>query len=290
VLSRVLAFAVRSWPVVSLAMAASFHHLARQTATIPLADRDQVSRSCGRSREDEIQLFSGLNFLRSGTARRGSVCSTPNSLTPSPDLTKPTRRELGIFLQKLSGSRENAKRLLRLGTFTSLVSDSTTSPAPSLRRSHRPRPVSEIILPPRDAQMGSAGETNMVAMRSRSPSAVSMAGLRASRQRSGSPASDLAPSSFPVLRNEKVVATGVGITVSVALAEPALFLPAYDHSDPSTKKSVILRGYLHLKTTKAVKIKKVSVCFRGHAQTDWPDGKPNPDCWGAFIFRTESLH
>lgn len=78
--------------------------------------------------------------------------------------------------------------------------------------------------------------------------------------------------SFPILRHERTVATGNGITVGVALAEPVLFLPGYDHNDPSTKKSAILRGHLHLKTTKSVKIKKVSVCFRGHAQTDWPDG------------------
>lgn len=78
---------------------------------------------------------------------------------------------------------------------------------------------------------------------------------------------------MPTLRNERVVATGNGITVSVALAEPVLFLPGYDHNDPSTKKSAILRGHLHIKTTKSVKIKKVSICFRGQAQTDWPDGK-----------------
>jgi hypothetical protein len=81
---------------------------------------------------------------------------------------------------------------------------------------------------------------------------------------------------MPTLRNEKVVATGNGITVSVALAEPVLFLPGYDHNDPSTKKSAILRGNLHIKTTKAVKVKKVSVCLHGHSQTDWPDGKQFP--------------
>jgi hypothetical protein len=66
----------------------------------------------------------------------------------------------------------------------------------------------------------------------------------------------------------------MGMTVSIALAEPALFLPAYDHQDPTTKKLAILRGYLHLKTTKSVKIKGISVCVRGHAQTIWPDGIP----------------
>jgi hypothetical protein len=109
-----------------------------------------------------------------------------------------------------------------------------------------------------------------------SPSTSSLASGPPARPASGtrtnSDASDVS-TSLPVLRNEKVVATGNGITVSIALAEPVLFLPGYDHSDPSTKKSAILRGHLHIKTTKSVKIKKVSVCFRGQAQTDWPDGK-----------------
>lgn len=95
-----------------------------------------------------------------------------------------------------------------------------------------------------------------------------------SRDRSNSDDSYSVSGSMPTLRNERVVATGNGITVSVALAEPLLFLPGYDHNDPSTKKSAILRGHLHIKTTKAVKIKKISICFRGQAQTDWPDGIP----------------
>jgi hypothetical protein len=78
---------------------------------------------------------------------------------------------------------------------------------------------------------------------------------------------------FPTLRNEKIVATGSGISVGIALTEPVLYLQGYDQNDPSTKKSAILRGQLHLKVTKSVKIKKISICFRGHAQTDWPDGR-----------------
>ncbi|KAJ5677075.1 uncharacterized protein N7477_002708 [Penicillium maclennaniae] len=78
---------------------------------------------------------------------------------------------------------------------------------------------------------------------------------------------------FQPLRNEKIVATGSGLTVGIALTEPVLYLQGYDQNDPSTKRSAILRGQLHLKVTKCVKIKKISICFRGHAQTDWPDGE-----------------
>lgn len=79
---------------------------------------------------------------------------------------------------------------------------------------------------------------------------------------------------FPPLRNEKIVATGSGLTVGIALTEPVLYLQGYDQHDPSSKKSAILRGQIHLKVTKSVKIKKISIQFRGHAQTDWPDGIP----------------
>jgi hypothetical protein len=77
---------------------------------------------------------------------------------------------------------------------------------------------------------------------------------------------------FQPLRNEKIVATGSGLSVGIALTEPVLYLQGYDQHDPSSKKSAILRGQIHLKVTKSVKIKKISICFRGHAQTDWPDG------------------
>lgn len=86
------------------------------------------------------------------------------------------------------------------------------------------------------------------------------------------------PTSFPPLHNEKIVATGSGITVGIALMEPVLFLCGFNHCDPSSRKAAILRGQLHIKTFKCVGIKKVSICFRGRAQTDWPDGTPN---WNA---------
>jgi hypothetical protein len=107
-------------------------------------------------------------------------------------------------------------------------------------------------------------------MRSDSSSTVSTSLGPASGQ--DTPSASDATASFPPLRHEKIVATGSGIAVGIALTEPVLFLQGYDQNDPSTKKSAILRGQLHLKITKSVKIKKISICFRGHAQTDWPDG------------------
>lgn len=94
---------------------------------------------------------------------------------------------------------------------------------------------------------------------------------RALPERTAAPLESTAP--FVPLPNEKIVATGSGLTVGISLTEPVLYLQGYDQHDPTTKKSAILRGQLHLKVTKCVKIKKISICFRGHAQTDWPDGR-----------------
>lgn len=157
------------------------------------------------------------------------------------------------ILKKLAGPRENAKRFLRLR--------SSGVQAPSLRRGVRPvseiilsRPVPSVDLEP-DMRSDSSSATEVM------PHAVPE-----------SPSTHDLTTPFAPLHNEKIVATGSGVSVGIALTEPVLYLQGYDHHDPSSKKSAILRGQIHLKVTKCVKIKKISVCFRGHAQTDWPDG------------------
>lgn len=74
------------------------------------------------------------------------------------------------------------------------------------------------------------------------------------------------------LRNEKVIAAGNGVAVSIALTEPVLYLPGFDQNDPSTSRTAMLRGGLRLKVTKPAKIKRISLSFRGILQTDWPEG------------------
>ncbi|KAE8149416.1 hypothetical protein BDV25DRAFT_3160 [Aspergillus avenaceus] len=185
---------------------------------------------------------------------------------------KQTNRRASIF-RKLAGPRENAKRFLRLG---SPVRNQSPPPTRPMSRTHRPRPVSEIIISPEDARMLASASLGAGLgagrVRSHSSSTGSM-NQSSAGSHLGAPASEpMGP--FPTLRNEKIVATGSGITVGIALTEPVLYLQGYDQNDPSTKKSAILRGQLHLKVTKSVKIKKISICFRGHAQTDWPDGIP----------------
>ena len=224
-------------------------------------------------------LFSGL--FRPRSHRRSSVSTSTGEsavsdeqLAPKP----PSQRRRNSVLQKLAIPRGNAKRLLRLGTA------SAAAPPPlnlSMPRTSRPRPVSEIVISPRDAQMLAATAMNQEGGRMRSDSSSTTASGQNPQSQPiveqlnpisvGQQATDVP---FPPLPHEKIVATGSGISVGISLTEPTLFLAGYDQTDPTTKKSAILRGQLHLKVSKSVKIKKISICFRGHAQTDWPDGIP----------------
>lgn len=181
------------------------------------------------------------------------------------DHFRPPSKEKSV-LAKLAGTRDNAKRFLRMGAAVNTHSMETLR----MPRTSRPRPMSEIIVSPQLAEMLSNAGSGTGRPRTGSTSTISPVQSSVLESPTASSAASTAP--FPVIRNEKIVATGSGISVGIALTEPVLFLAGYDPNDPSTKKSAILRGQLHLKITKCVKIKKISICFRGHAQTDWPDG------------------
>lgn len=214
-----------------------------------------------------------------------TLASDTSSTVGQPSARRGFRRRASI-LKKLAGPRENAKRLFRLGSLihsapsitppsaSSPPLPSPPSPPPPMTQTHSHRPVSELVLNPNDATMLTTSGLRVGRLRSHSSSTVSSSQPYPASAHS-IPSSDPAVP-FPPLRNEKIVATGSGISVGIALTEPVLYLQGYDQNDPSTKKSAILRGQLHLKITKSVKVKKISICFRGHAQTDWPDGNSSP--------------
>ena len=72
--------------------------------------------------------------------------------------------------------------------------------------------------------------------------------------------------------DEKPVASGNGVSVSISLAEPVLFLQGFDQNDNSTRNTTMLRGSLHLKVTKSAKIKAITLKFSGKSETEWPEG------------------
>jgi hypothetical protein len=75
---------------------------------------------------------------------------------------------------------------------------------------------------------------------------------------------------------EKPLASGTGVTVSISLAEPFLFLQGFEQSDlQASRSTAMLRGSLRIRVTKPTKIKAVSLKFKGTATTKWPEGIPN---------------
>lgn len=90
--------------------------------------------------------------------------------------------------------------------------------------------------------------------------------------RTGSSTSLKSNSSNPSLSEEKPLASGNGVSISIMLAEPALYLQGFDQADTGTRATAMLRGTFHLKVIKSAKIKSVSLNFRGLAQTEWPEG------------------
>ena len=77
---------------------------------------------------------------------------------------------------------------------------------------------------------------------------------------------------------QKPVASGSGVTCSILLAEPNVFLSGFDHDHQSRRgghtTSALLRGKLQLNVSKNVKIKSVTLKLVGKARTEWPEGIP----------------
>ncbi|KAG8530481.1 uncharacterized protein KY384_004984 [Bacidia gigantensis] len=74
--------------------------------------------------------------------------------------------------------------------------------------------------------------------------------------------------------DEKPIAAGNGVSLSISLAEPVLFLQGFDPSELANQTTSMLRGSFQLRVSKTAKIKTVSLSFRGRAETEWPEGIP----------------
>ena len=77
----------------------------------------------------------------------------------------------------------------------------------------------------------------------------------------------------PNMGEEKPIASGSGVSLSIALAEPVLFLQGMDQSELGNQTTTMLRGTFHLRVSKSAKIKTISLAFRGRAETEWPEGE-----------------
>ncbi|KAF5018095.1 hypothetical protein F66182_9934 [Fusarium sp. NRRL 66182] len=93
----------------------------------------------------------------------------------------------------------------------------------------------------------------------------------------------------------KPVASGSGVSCSILLAEPNIFLTGFDHDGHGNREgqsgTALLRGKLQLRVTKNVKIKAVQLKLLGRARTEWPEGIPplKQDVFEEESLRTQVL-
>ncbi|KAL9073517.1 MAG: hypothetical protein Q9157_004722 [Trypethelium eluteriae] len=188
------------------------------------------------------------------------------------------RSKRSRVFKKLAGTRENAKRFLR--TFIS-APNSTTPSAPSSASSTR---SSEQDGRPSACSLGEEGREMVVTETLRtgarpsisSPVSGSMSRPSLADTATRSTASNVSGrvQSSNAIHDEKPIASGNGISASVSLAEPALFLQGFEQHDTSSGNTAMLRGNLHLRVSKSAKIKAVTLKFKGKATTKWPEGIP----------------
>ncbi|KAB5511667.1 hypothetical protein GE09DRAFT_1164076 [Coniochaeta sp. 2T2.1] len=101
--------------------------------------------------------------------------------------------------------------------------------------------------------------------------------------------------SSSVTEVNKPVASGSGVSCSIILAEPNVFLTGFDHDGHehrgSQNATALLRGKLHLSVSKNVKIKAITLKLTGKARTEWPEGIPplKVDMFEEETLRAQSL-
>lgn len=94
--------------------------------------------------------------------------------------------------------------------------------------------------------------------------------------------------------HDKPLASANGISCSIKLAEPHVYLTGFDlenRSSSGQNSTALIRGTLVLNITKSIKIKAVTLSFCGRARTEWPEGKHStarPNCSSLTSFRHSS--
>lgn len=217
-------------------------------------------------------------YFRPRRSRPASLRITRVTEGPNPkDRAKHTPRRY-IPGAKLANSRDNAKRFLRFVSSSHSTSNTVPPGTPTSRDSIPPRHI-DIPDPPLAEEMVFAdGE------RSRSQTVVGgpVSGMvhrpsLVENVRTASVTSTASSRSTPnvtgAIGDEKPIASGNGVSISIALAEPVLFLQGFDQADAGARTTSMLRGSLHLHVSKNAKIKAVTLTFRGRSETEWPEGE-----------------
>lgn len=221
------------------------------------------------------------NLLRTRIPRPQLLRIVP---IPSQRPLDPTevQRHWNLFkTTKLAYSRESAKRLLRF--VTSSTPPTSNPPDFSSIQSARSRASSALS----SASQGQLDEMAAVDGRLRGHNIGGpVSGMvhrpslnenvrTASNTSAGSTANSGSTSFCSAnLGEAKPLASANGVSISITLAEPIVFLQGFDQSELANRTTSMLRGSLHLKVAKTAKIKTISLSFRGRAETEWPEGIP----------------
>ncbi|KAI9649187.1 hypothetical protein NHQ30_001755 [Ciborinia camelliae] len=220
----------------------------------------------------------------------------PFDLRPQPPPAKPKKPSRAKSQLNKLASRESAKRVLGsvFSPFSSppttplfSAAPSTREPSPQISRSQSVRTNSgdRRSIFSRRAQSSSGLEAGSEAGIMTGPGPNNMETLGIENRPSRTSQTDLSLQSVktlpiaPVGENEKPVASGNGVSVYIPFAEPIVYLSGLDHDGTtrnfdSPNSIGILRGKVRLNVTKSVKVKAVTLTFKGRARTEWPEGMP----------------
>ena len=203
-----------------------------------------------------------------------------------------SRKTVSVFFGKLAGSKDNAKRFFR--SFIAFPLDTGIKPAQLPDPVKKPKPKRPLSWAPGSSPEPDRRRHTLLFRREskrRSTTEIMRPNIRHSvagpigvaaphpiftdeENNSSSPALENLPNTGQRIPDEKPVASGNGVSIGIALAEPFLFLQGFEQGDLSANPSTaMLRGSLHLKVTKAAKLKAVTLKFMGKATTKWPEGR-----------------
>lgn len=89
--------------------------------------------------------------------------------------------------------------------------------------------------------------------------------------------------------SDKPLVSGNGISCSIQLAEPHVYLTGFDYDGRghiAQNTSAIIRGKMIVKVQKSAKIKAITLRFYGRARTEWPEGKSTLTVRVLLVFLT----
>lgn len=209
----------------------------------------------------------------------------PLDVRPSPPLKPKKNSGFRVDLKKLA-SRENAKRVF--GSVLSSLSTSSSSPL-SATSSAASSSGSQSPTTPRTPSFATTlGDRNSIYSRRstlgmplREEPTMTRPSLDVTAPNGARTPTreNVAPTTISHtghVEEEKPIVSRDGVACYIILAEPTTFLTGLDH-DGSTRDSAhnstaLVRGKLQLNITKSVKIKTITLTFKGTARTDWPEG------------------